>query len=133
MNFEKLNVWKESVTLSSQVYIYFAQCRDFGFKDQITRSSLSVPSNISEGMVRESDKEKCHYINIALGSCAELRTQIYVGLNINYIDDTQAQIWVKHTKYIAAMLIGLRKSIRGNMNTLKHSSHKALQRSIKRS
>lgn len=73
MDFERLAVWQRSKTLAVQVFQSFASCRDWGFKDQVGRSALSVPSNIAEGMERQSDREKCQYLRIALGSNAELR------------------------------------------------------------
>ncbi|WP_371375346.1 four helix bundle protein [Thalassotalea aquiviva] len=111
MNFEKLVVWQQAVDLSSSLYIYLKPLKDYGFKDQITRSGLSIPSNIAEGMARKSNKEKSHFINIALGSCAELRTQIYIGTKIHYIDDQTSEQWLKTTRYISAMLVGLRKKL----------------------
>ncbi len=77
MDFEKLEVWKRSARLSAELYIEFRELKDFGFKDQITRAGLSVPSNIAEGMSRETEREKYRFLSIAKGSCAELRTQIY--------------------------------------------------------
>ena len=58
MNFEKLDVWKRASALSADVYIQLKNLKDYGFKDQITRSGLSIPSNIAEGMERETVK-KC--------------------------------------------------------------------------
>jgi four helix bundle protein len=85
--------------------------RDYGFKDQITRSSLSIPSNIAEGMTRNSHKEKIHFLSIAKGSCSELRTQIYIGQKIQYIDEDQANKWIDDTKRIASMIFGLKNKI----------------------
>jgi four helix bundle protein len=85
--------------------------RDFGFRDQITRSRLSVPSNIAEGMERRSPKEKQRFLDIALGSCAELRTEIYIGVDIGYIDKVVGKAWIAETREISAMLVGLRNNI----------------------
>ena len=63
VNFEQLEVWKRSCHLSSEVYTKLRDLRDFGFKDQITRSSLSVPSNIAEGMVKPTPKDKTKYLH----------------------------------------------------------------------
>jgi len=63
--FEDLDVWKRSARLSSQIYKELKTLNDFGFKDQITRSGLSVPSNIAEGMEIASSKEKCRFLDIA--------------------------------------------------------------------
>ena len=63
-----------------------AGLKDYGFKDQITRSGLSIPSNIAEGFGWSSDKEKSNFLSYARGSCAELRTQAYIGIEIGYIE-----------------------------------------------
>ena len=55
--FEDLNVWKESVKLSVNIYKVLKNCKDFGLRDQIQRSAVSIPSNISEGFDRKGNKE----------------------------------------------------------------------------
>ncbi len=107
MDFERLEVWKRSARLSAELYRHFADSRDFGFKDQITRSGLSVPSNIAEGMTRPSIKDRTKFLYIAKGSCAELRTQLYIGMEIDYLNREKGYQWVAETKEIAAMLTGL--------------------------
>ena len=111
MNFENLEVWKRSCELSVDVYRSMKDLRDFGFKDQITRSALSVPSNVAEGMVKPTDKDKVRFLHIANGSCAELRTQIYIGMKISYIVEKTGRTWIKETKEISAMLNGLIEKI----------------------
>lgn len=68
--------------------------------------------SFAEGMDRSSNKEKAHFLDIAKGSCAELRTQIYIGVEIGYIP--KGNPWVKETQEISAMLAGLRKSIKNH-------------------
>ena len=85
MKCENLDVWKKSCRLSVEIYKYFSSCKDFGFKDQITRASLSIPSNIAEGMEKNYQKEKLRFFEISKGSSAELITQIYIGIEIDYI------------------------------------------------
>lgn len=114
MEFEKLEVWKRSSRLSVNIYKYLNQLRDFGFKDQITRAGLSVPSNIAEGMSRISLKEKLHFLNIASSSCSELRTQIYIGMEISYIESQVGKCWISETKELHKMLNGLRKKLQEN-------------------
>ncbi len=65
MDFEKLDVWKRSARLSADVYRALQPLRDFGFRDQITRSGLSVPCNIAEGMTRITIKDRSHFLIIA--------------------------------------------------------------------
>ena len=77
MKCEKLDVWEKSARLSADVYLTSKECKDFGFKDQITRAALSIPSNIAEGMEKQSLKENIRYLEIAKGSAAEFSTQTY--------------------------------------------------------
>lgn len=112
MSYEKLDVWLRSTQLSVEIYKLFSKSRDYGFKDQITRSSLSIPSNIAEGFGRTSDKEKHNFLNIARGSCAELHTQIYIASQIGYIEQNLSNHWVAEVKEISAMLSGLMKYLR---------------------
>lgn len=111
MNFERLQVWKRSARLSVELYKAMRDLRDFGFKDQITRSGLSIPSNIAEGMTRYTTKDKRHFLVIARGSCSELRTQIYIGMDIDYIDTQQGRRWLQDTREISSMLHGLITSL----------------------
>jgi four helix bundle protein len=84
MIFENMDVWKRSRVLAIEIYREMAQLRDFGFKDQITRSALSVPSNIAGGLERGSNPDKCRFIEHTKGSVGELRTQIDIGIEIGY-------------------------------------------------
>jgi len=79
MKFEDLEVWKRAARLSAEIYKELKGLKDFGFRDQITRLGLSIPSNIAEGMERESLKECTNFLSYAKGSCGELRTQIFIG------------------------------------------------------
>ncbi len=90
--------------LSAEIYLCFKTCTDRGFKDQITRSGLSIPSNIAEGLERNSDKESSRFLDIALGSAAELKTQIYIGMN-------RGKVWVDTIESISRMINGLKRSI----------------------
>jgi four helix bundle protein len=85
LGFENLQVWKRSVDLSVQIYKHFKKCNDYSFTSQITRSSLSISSNISERYERESLKDKNRFYTIARGSAGELRTQIMSVLKLNIL------------------------------------------------
>lgn len=113
MRFEDLDVWKRSARLSAEIYKALAEARDFGFRDQITRSGLSIPSNIAEGIERGSDKEVARFLTIAKGSCGELRTQIYIGIEIGYIAKPIGNAWIQEIREISAMLVGLIRKRQG--------------------
>jgi four helix bundle protein len=111
LNFENLEVWKRSARLSADIYKATANLKDYGFRDQLTRSGLSVPSNIAEGMTREGDKEKRRFLDIAYSSLAEVRTQIYIGIEIGYLEAQLGLCWIEETKQLSAMLICLKRKI----------------------
>jgi len=111
MRCERLDVWKRACRLSVEVYQHFEDSKAFSFKDQITRSALSIASNIAEGMEKDSDKEKIRYIEIARGSSAELATQVYIGIEIEKIDRTKGFAWIREIDELAKMLTSLKKSI----------------------
>jgi four helix bundle protein len=113
MKFEDSEVWQRSAALSADLCLSLAGLKDFGFKDQITRSTLSIPSNIAEGVERSSDKEVIRFCTIARGSCDELRTQINIGMKIGYITLEQGKPWIQETIKIPAMLSGLIKHSQG--------------------
>ncbi|MEQ5801935.1 four helix bundle protein [Halomonas sp. H10-9-1] len=112
MKFEDLQVWKRAARLCANVYTEFKGCRDFGFKDQITRSALSIASNIAEGYERDSEKDRVRFLSYSKGSCGELRTQIYIGIEIGYIEKQLGQQWAQETREISKMLHGLMASFR---------------------
>ncbi|MDN3649234.1 four helix bundle protein [Reinekea marina] len=111
MNFEKLDVWKASAQLSAELYIELKDLRDWGFKDQATRSGLSIPSNIAEGMSRTSASEKKRFLNITYSSAAELKTQIWIGQKVNYLDKELGTKWINQLDIISRMLTGLSRSL----------------------
>ncbi len=130
MKCEKLDVWKRSCRISVEVYRYFSNSKNFGFKDQITRSSLSIASNIAEGMEKKSQKEKLRFLEIAKGSAAELITQIYIGMEIEYIRKEEGSKWIKEIDEILKMLTGLQSHLKLNTThlTLNTSFHYSLSR-----
>ncbi|MGB7388387.1 four helix bundle protein [Pseudomonas neustonica] len=107
MDFEKLEVWRRGKDLSVAMYRALADCPDYGFRNQLTRSALSVPSNIAEGMERAGNAEKRYFLNVAKGSCAEVRTQLMVGQEIEYMDAACAALWIEETRELSRMLTGL--------------------------
>ncbi|MCK4838277.1 MAG: four helix bundle protein [Desulfobulbaceae bacterium] len=98
--------------MSADLFKALADLKDYGFRDQITRAGLSVPSNIAEGHERGSNKEIANFMNYAKGSAGELRTQIYIGMDIGYIGQEQGKHWLREAEEISKMLHGLIRSIR---------------------
>lgn len=110
MRFEDLEVWKRACRLCVEIFKALKECRDSGFKDQITRSALSIPSNIAEGYERSTNKDATKFFHYAKGSAGELRTQIYIGMEIGYIHKQTGLSWIQEAQEISKMLSGLIKA-----------------------
>ena len=89
--FEDIIAWQKSRELVKLVYCSFSRCRDYGFRDQIQRAVLSIMNIIAEGFERKGDKELIRFLNIALGSCGEVRSMLYTAEDLNYLSPEQAQ------------------------------------------
>lgn len=105
--FEDLTVWQEGLELSIEIYKNFKENNDFGFRDQIQRSAVSVPSNIAEGYERQTNKEFIQFLFIAKGSCGELRTQLYIADAMQMLDKNISEKIIDKTKKISTMLYKL--------------------------
>ena len=101
---ESLDVWKKACQLSVTIYGLMDKCRDLGLNDQITRSALSIPSNITEGYERDYVPEMVRFFRIAKGSAGELRTQLYIGTRAGFIN---AEACIEASREISKMLQGL--------------------------
>jgi len=117
MRFENLDVWCKSAKLCSEIYKTLNGKSDFVFRNQIKRSALSISSNIAEGFERKSDKECMRFLMYSKGSCGELRSQIYIGMNIDYIHKSQGKDWLIRATEISNMLAGLIKTKRKYINS----------------
>lgn len=113
MRFEDLDVWKRAARLSTNIYQELQNCRDYGFKDQVTRSSLSIASNVAEGFERGSNRDRVKFLTYAKGSSGELRTQVYIGIEAGFIGREVGRGWVSETEEISRMLQSLIKSWSG--------------------
>ncbi len=90
MTHKDLEVWQKSVDLVEYVYKItdkFPECEMYGLSNQIRRAVVSIPSNIAEGVSRQSTKEYIQFLYISLGSVAEVETQIIIANRLNYIKD----------------------------------------------
>jgi four helix bundle protein len=110
-SFEDLEVWQRGCRLTVDIFRVFANCKNFSFKDQIQRAALSIPSNIAEGSERGSSKDFAHFLNIAKGSCGELRTQLYIARKLEFLTKMAFDALIRESKELSAMLEGLRRAI----------------------
>lgn len=108
-----LEIWKRSISLVTEIYKFtkdFPENEKFGLTNQLRRAAVSVPSNIAEGSARKSRKEFIQYLHIALGSLAEIDTQIIISKNLDYIIDTE--YYLDEISSIKMMTLGLIKRLR---------------------
>ena len=87
--FKDLVVWQRAKDLAVLVYKISNEGslgKDFGLRDQLRRSAVSIASNLAEGDERDTDKDSIRFFYIAKGSLAELRTQIQIAFEIGYIE-----------------------------------------------
>lgn len=109
-NFKKLRVWQVAKELAVKTYKLTQSPqfkKDFGFKDQIQRAAVSIPSNIAEGDELGTDKLSVRYFYIAKGSSAELMTQLIIAQEIGYVDQSMAEDLVDECDKISSMLTNL--------------------------
>ncbi|MBK1876622.1 four helix bundle protein [Pelagicoccus mobilis] len=108
--FEDLPIWQLARKLTASIYLKTRAgefAHDRGLKDQIQRASVSIVSNIAEGFERKSDKEFINFLSIAKGSAGEVRAQLYVALDIDYITESEQIELNESFKDLSAQIAGL--------------------------
>jgi four helix bundle protein len=92
--FEDIEAWKKARHITNRIYTVSSKgdfARDFGLRDQLRRSAVSIMSNIAEGFERDGNKEFANFLGIAKGSCGEARAQLYVALDQGYVTQADFQ------------------------------------------
>jgi len=109
-SFEDLEIWKKGMELVGVVYDLTSKgafIKDFALKEQIRRAVISIPSNIAEGFERGSNTEFIQFLFIAKGSSGEVKTQLRIAFNRNYITKPELDSTVKLLIEISSMIKGL--------------------------
>lgn len=109
-DYKKFLVWEKSHQLTLDVYktvSIFPKDEIFGLTSQIKRSSTSIPTNIAEGCGRNSDKDFCRFLYIAFGSANELEYQIFLSIELSFLENENGQILLKQIEEVKKMLNGL--------------------------
>jgi len=112
--FEDLIAWQKARELTKQIYLLTKKekfSRDFGLRDQIQRASVSIMSNLAEGFERGGRAEFHQFIVIAKASCAEVRSQLYVALDVGHISRKEFEQVHALATEVSRILGGLRSSI----------------------
>ena len=118
--FRELRVWQEAKEIAVDVYTLIRNSpeltKDWGLKDQMQRSAVSVPSNIAEGDARKSDKDSIRFFHIALGSLAELTTQLEIALELGFIDQASCAVLINRLDQLSERIGALIKSRRRDLS-----------------
>jgi four helix bundle protein len=112
--FEDLIVWQKARVLTREVYRVTrtgAWARDFGLRDQIREAAVSVMSNIAEGFERGRPAEFNQFLLVAKGSCAEVRSQLYVALDADYLERPVFNDIKELSEEVGRLIGGLRASV----------------------
>jgi four helix bundle protein len=113
--FEDLEVWKKARSIVSEIYAMTNVgpfSKDFGLKDQIRRSAVSIMSNIAEGFERDGDREFVNFLSIAKGSAGETRSLLYVSKDQNYISESRFDRVLSQLTECSRMIGGLSSYLR---------------------
>lgn len=114
-NFREYDIYLDSLDIVDKVYKLIKKLPDeekYGLRSQITRSAVSIPSNIAEGASRESEKEFARFLEISLGSSFELETQLLIANRQSYIENELVDQLIETLKSIQKRLYSFRKTLR---------------------
>ncbi|UKO97390.1 four helix bundle protein [Nostoc sp. UHCC 0870] len=124
--FEDLIAWQKARILTQDIYQVTQQgqfAKDFGLSGQIQRAAVSIMSNIAEGFERTHLGEFHQFLSIAKSSCAELRSQLYVALDIRYLDQVKFNQLLTQAEEVAKIIGGLRISVARQKQQKKQSNY----------
>jgi len=120
--FEDLIAWQKARELTKLVYSASDSggfAKDWGLKDQIRRASVSVMSNVAEGFERGGRAEFHQFLVVAKGSCAEVRAQLYVALDAEYVSKEQFEKIYVVAEETGRIVNGLRAAVERQRDELK--------------
>ncbi|OGI72280.1 four helix bundle protein [Candidatus Nomurabacteria bacterium RIFCSPHIGHO2_02_FULL_37_45] len=109
--FEDIISWQKGKELTLVIYTVLKNCKDFSFKNQIERASVSIMNNIAEGFERRTNKELKNFLFIAKGSAGEVRSMLNLGLELKYITERDFEKMYNLTVEISRLLSGLIKTL----------------------
>ena len=120
-NFEDLEIWKEARSITREIYKLSQSghlSKDYSLRDQMRRAAVSTMANIAEGFERGGNQEFIQFLYVAKASCGELRSELYVAVDQEYIEEKTANSVSRSLKRLSIMIKHLidhlrRSTIRG--------------------
>lgn len=115
--FEDLWIWQQGRELVKEIYEDLRNrpgSQDFGFRDQIQSAGVSIMNNLAEGFERSTDADFARFLDVAKGSCGEVRSMYYTAEDLGYIDSVTAETRRSKARQISAGIASLTSHLRGN-------------------
>ncbi len=119
-SYRDLEVWQKAMALAQEIYrgtARFPSDEKFGLVSQMRRAAVSIPSNLAEGHARTGEREFLHFVSIALGSTAELETQVLLSCNLGFLPEEDKEDLLNQLGSIGRMLRGLQRSLKNRSNS----------------
>lgn len=111
MRFEDIIAWQKAQDLAIEIYSTFGEISNYSFRNQICSAAISISNNIAEGFDRNTNKEFTRFLYIAKGSCAEVKSMIYLAEKMNMIESNCAHHFLNKCDEISKIIRGLIKSL----------------------
>jgi len=109
--FEDIIAWQKSKELAILIYQNFEKSKDFGFRDQILRSSVSIMNNIAEGFERKTNNELKYFLFVAKGSCGELRSMVILAKELKMVQDSVYSDLYNRAEEVSKLISGFIKKL----------------------
>jgi len=109
--FEDVIAWQKAKLLTVRIYKLFETCKDYAYKDQIQRASVSIMNNIAEGFERKNNNEFKYFLFVAKGSCGEVRSMLILAKELNKLSESDSVELFKLSEEISKILSGLIKTL----------------------
>ena len=119
-DFKDLVIWQKGIEIAMSIYSLtdtFPKTEQFGLTNQLRRAGISVPSNIAEGHIRDSDKDFARFLGFSLGSLAELETQIIIAEKLGYVSDDAKKSLIQQIRTEIRQIRSLKNVLISNTDT----------------
>lgn len=109
--FEEIVAWQKAQDLAVEIYFLFKDNKDWDFRNQICRATVSISNNIAEGFDRSSSLEFRKFLFISLASCSEVKSMLYLSKRLNYLTEKNTDSLLQKSSEISKIITGLNKSL----------------------
>jgi four helix bundle protein len=109
--FEDLIAWQKGQDLAVVIYSHFINNKDWDFRNQICKASVSISNNIAEGFDRSSNADFSRFLYMSLGSCSEVKSMLYLSIRLKYLEEKKARLAIEESAEVSRIITGLIKSL----------------------